>query len=192
MRSLLLAVLLLVAPLPFGDVVDEKFYSGEEAILLLPEGQVWEQSDWDMLDGFGFAPLRLISPSELLVWKLEEGAHHPTASEFDVEKAVWNSHPHEGQTVRVVLEPGIPSSVIVDIHDRIQVIGKDLVNSVDDGYLPSMEITWTSNLNMEWFANIDGVLWLEPVLSTQGRNLDSEPSYPDLLRNIPRCLDVWA
>ena len=26
---------------------------------------------------------------------------------------------------------------------------------------------------MEWFANIDGVLWLEPVLPTNGRNLDS-------------------
>ena len=70
MRSLLLAVLLLVAPLPLGDVNNGKFYSGEEAILLLPEGQVWKQSDWDMLSDFGFTPLRSISASELLVWKL--------------------------------------------------------------------------------------------------------------------------
>ena len=173
MRSLLLAVLLLVAPLPLGDVVDEKFYSGEEAILLLPEGQVWKQSDWDMLNDFGYTPLRSISASELLVWKLKEEAHHPTASEFNAEKAVWNSFPTEGQTVRVVLEPRLPSNVIVDMHERIQQIGNGLVESVNGGYLPSMEITWTSNLNMEWFANIDGVLWLEPVLSTQGRNLDS-------------------
>ena len=173
MRSLLLAVLLLVAPLPLGDVNDERYYSGEEAILLLPEGQVWKQSDWDMLSDFGYTPLRSISASELLVWKLEEEAHHPTASEFNAEKAVWNSFPTEGQTVRVVLEPRLPSSVIVDIHERIQQIGNGLVESVNDGYLPSIEITWTSNLNMEWFANIDGVLWLEPVLFTQGRNLDS-------------------
>ena len=93
MRSLLLAVLLLVAPLPLGDVNDETFYSGEEAILLLPEGQVWKQSDWDMLSDFGFTPLRSISASELLVWKLEEEAHHPTASEFNAEKAVWKSLP---------------------------------------------------------------------------------------------------
>ena len=173
MRSLLLAVLLLVAPLPLGDVNDERYYSGEEAILLLPEGKVWTQSDWDMLNDFGFTPLRSISASELLVWKLEEEAHHPTASEFNAEKAVWNSFPTEGQTVRVVLEPRLPSSVIVDIHERIQLIGNGLVELVNDGYLPSIEVTWTSNLNMEWFANIDGVLWLEPVLFTQGRNLDS-------------------
>lgn len=173
MRSLLLAVLLLVAPLPLGDVNDERYYSGEEAILLLPEGKVWTQSDWDMLNDFGFTPLRSISASELLVWKLEEEAHHPTASEFNAEKAVWNSFPTEGQTVRVVLEPRLPSSVIVDIHERIQQIGNGLVELVNDGYLPSIEVTWTSNLNMEWFANIDGVLWLEPVLFTQGRNLDS-------------------
>ena len=173
MRSLLLAVLLLVAPLPLGDVNDERYYSGEEAILLLPEGKVWTQSDWDMLNDFGFTPLRSISASELLVWKLEEEAHHPTASEFNAEKAVWNSFPAEGQTVRVVLEPRLPSSVIVDIHERIQLIGNGLVELVNDGYLPSIEVTWTSNLNMEWFANIDGVLWLEPVLFTQGRNLDS-------------------
>ena len=73
MRSLLLAVLLLVAPLPIGNVHDEAFYSGEEALLLLPEGQVWGQSDWDMLHQFGLTPLRSISPSELLVWKLKRG-----------------------------------------------------------------------------------------------------------------------
>ena len=173
MRSLLLAVLLLVAPLPIGDVNDETFYSGEESILLLPEGQVWRQSDWDMLSDFGFTPLRSISASELLVWKINEEAHHPTAIEFDAEKAVWSSLPHEGETVRVVLEPGLSSGVILDIHERIQQIGNGRVDSVDNGYLPSIEITWSSNLNMEWFANIDGVLWLEPVLITEGRNLDS-------------------
>ena len=120
MRSLLLAVLLLVAPFPLGDVNNGKFYSGEEAILLLPEGQVWKQSDWDMLSDFGFMPLRSISASELLVWKLEEGAHHPTASEFNTEKAKWKSLPIDGQTVRVVLEPRLPSNVIGDIHEQIQ------------------------------------------------------------------------
>ena len=173
MRSLLLAVLLLVAPLPLGDVNDEKFYSGEEAILLLPEGQVWKQSDWDMLSDFGFMPLRSISASELLVWKLEEGAHHPTASEFNTEKAKWKSLPVDGQTVRVVLEPRLPSNVIGDIHEQIQQHENGLVDSIDDGFLTYIEIVWASNLNTEWFANIDGVLWLEPVLLTEGRNLDS-------------------
>ena len=176
-RSLLLAVLLLAAPLPLGDVNDKQVYSGEEVLLLLPEGQVWGQSDWDMLSGFGFTPLRSISASELLAWKIEQEARHPTSSEFDAEKAVWKSLPLEGQTVRVVLEPGLPSSVVVDIHEQIQQIGDSLVDSVNAGYLPSIEITWTSNLDMNWFANIDGVLWLEPVLPTNGRN---QSPYPQL------------
>ena len=173
MRSLLLAVLLLVAPLPLGDVIDEKFYSGEEALLLLPEGRVWGQSDWDMLHDFGFIPLRSISPSELLVWKFEEGAHHPTASEFDVGLAEWKSLPLEGQTVRVVLEPGLPTNVVIGIQEQIQQIGNDPVDSIDHGHLPSIDVIWASGSNMDLFANIDGVLWLEPVLPTVGRNLGS-------------------
>ncbi len=173
MRSLLLAVLLLVAPLPLGDVIDETFYSGEEALLLLPGGRVWEQSDWDMLNDFGFTPLRLVSASELLVWKLEEGAHHPTASELNSESAMWKSLPYEGQMIRVVLEPGLPSSAVIGIREQIQQIGNGFVDSIDYGHLPSIDTIWTSNSNMNWFSNIDGVLWLEPVLPTSGRNLDS-------------------
>lgn len=173
MRSLLLAALLLVAPLPLGDVNDETYYSGEETILLLQEEQVWEQSDWDMLSDFGFTPLRSISSSELLVWKFEEEAHHPTAVEFDPEEAVWKSLPYEGQMVRVVLEPGLPSSAIIGIREQIQQFGNGFVDSIDYGHLPSFDTIWTSNSDMNWFSNIDGVLWLEPVLPTSGRNLDS-------------------
>ena len=173
MRSLLLAVLLLVAPLPLGDVIDEKFYSGEEVHLLLPEGQVWGQSDWDMLHDFGFTPLRSISPSELLVWKLEEEARHPTASEFDAELAEWKSLPQEGQMVRVVLEPGLPTNVAIGIQEQIQRIGNDLADSIDHGHLPSIDVIWTSGSEMDHIANIDGILWLEPVLTAAGRNLGS-------------------
>ena len=173
MRSLFLAVLLLVAPLPLGEVIDEGAFYGEEVVLHLPVGHVWTQSDWDILHDFGYTPLRLVSSSELLVWKSIERAAHPTANEFAAEKAVWKSTPSEGQTVRVALEPGLPSSIIDDIREKIQQFGSSVQGTMNGGYLPSIDIVWSSSLNMDWFASVEGVLWLEPELPTTGRNLDS-------------------
>ena len=173
MRSLLLAVLLLVAPLPIGEVVHERIYSGEEVILQLPEGQIWKQSDWDVLHEFGFIPLRSVSPSDLLVWKSEKEVNHPTAIEVDAGKAPWKSTPSDGETVHVVLEPGLPSTIADAIHEHLQQFGEGIANSIDEGYLSSIEMIWDSDMNMAWLANIEGVLWIEPQLSTTGRNLDS-------------------
>ena len=173
MRGLFLAVLLLVAPLPLGEVSDERTFSGEEILLQLPEGQVWGQEDWSLLDTFGYTPLRSISPSEILVWALKEGAEHPTATEFDADQAEWKSFPSEGQTVRVVLEPGLPLSIIDGIHRQTQQLGYSVINAIDGGYLPSFDVVWHSNSNIDWFANLDGILWLEPQLATVGRNLES-------------------
>ena len=69
-RSLLLTLLLLVAPLPLGDLVDEDVFVGTEVELHLPNGQVWGQSEWDNLVEFGYIPLRLMTPSELVALSL--------------------------------------------------------------------------------------------------------------------------
>jgi hypothetical protein len=172
-RSLLLTLLLLVAPLPLGDLVDEDVFVGTEVELHLPNGQVWGQSEWDNLVEFGYIPLRLMTPSELVAWKVNVDAQHPSASENEAQRAVWKSIPVEGQTVRVVLEPGLPYDVVAQIQTQIRNYGNNLMGSFEMGYLPTIEIIWTNHLSLEWYANVEGILWLEPQLSTQGRNLNS-------------------
>ena len=64
-RSLLLAFLLLAAPLPVGELVESEVFFGKEVVLHLPENQVWSQQDWSELGVFGYKPLRLVTPSEI-------------------------------------------------------------------------------------------------------------------------------
>ena len=78
-RSLLLAFLLLAAPLPVGELVESEVFFGQEVVLQLPENQVWSQQDWSELGVFGYNPLRLVTPSELLAWKSAVDAQHPLA-----------------------------------------------------------------------------------------------------------------
>ena len=172
-RSLLLAFLLLAAPLPVGEFVGDEVFYGEEVVLQLPKNQTWSQYDWSELSTFGYNPLRLLTPSQLLAWKSTVHAQHPHASESEAEKATWKSTPMDGQLVRIVLEPGLPMSVVDRVQQQILHRGYDVFGSIDRGFLPTMKIVWTSESNMEQLANIEGILWFEPQLLTKGRNLES-------------------
>lgn len=172
-RSLLLAFLLLAAPLPVGELVESEVFFGQEVVLQLPENQVWSQHDWSELSVFGYNPLRLVTPSELLAWKSTVDAQHPRASESDAKEAAWKSTPADGQLVRIVLEPGLPTHAVDHVQQQIQDYGNNVLGSIDQGFLPSMTIVWTSEASMEQLANIEGILWLEPQLMAEGRNLES-------------------
>ena len=172
-RSLLLAFLLLAAPLPVGELTESEVFFGQEVVLRLSENQVWSQQDWSELSVFGYDPLRLVTPSELLAWKSAVDAKHPRASESDAMGAIWKSIPIDGQLVRIVFEPGLPTHVVEHVQQQIQQYGNNVLGSIDQGFLPSMTIVWTSESSMEQLADIEGILWLEPQLLTEGRNLES-------------------
>lgn len=172
-RSLLLAFLLLAAPLPVGELIESEVFLGQEVVLQLPENQVWSQQDWSELSVFGYNPLRLVTPSELLAWKSAVDAQHPRASESDAAGAFWKSIPIDGQLVRIVFEPGLPTHIVDHVQQQIQQYGNNVLGSFDQGFLPSMTIVWTSESSMEQLADIEGILWLEPQLMTEGRNLES-------------------
>ena len=78
MRSALLLVLLLAAPLSLVHNQAPLELSGEEVKLTLPEGDVWTQTAWDNAIQSGYVPLRIVSPTELIAWKLD-----PTIHSFD-------------------------------------------------------------------------------------------------------------
>ena len=67
-RSLLLALFVLVAPIPLEGLVDEDSFT-EGEVILHRMNDVWMQGDWAALESFGYTPLRLVTPSALIVWK---------------------------------------------------------------------------------------------------------------------------
>ena len=61
-RSLLLALFVLVAPIPLEGLVDEDSFT-EGEVILHRMNDVWMQEDWTALESVGYTPLRLVTPS---------------------------------------------------------------------------------------------------------------------------------
>ncbi len=171
-RSLLLALFVLVAPIPLEGLVDEDSFTEGEVILHRMDG-VWIQEDWSALKSFGYTPLRLATPSALIVWKHSEEATYPQSMEEDSPTVDWKSVPEVGQDVRIVFEPNLPEDVLALVQASVEdLIGTSLF-SIQTGFLPSAVFVWESKFMAEWFVELQGVLWLEPQLETVGRNFES-------------------
>ena len=174
MRSALLLVLLLAAPLSLVHNQAPLELSGEEVKLTLPEGEVWTQTAWDNAIQSGYVPLRIVSPTELIAWKLDPTIHSFDGVESLNEPAPWQSIPFDGQVVTIVFEPSLPGIIQHEIVENIaEQIGNSVLDLAQDAVLPHATIEWKDHYSTEWFSEIDGVLWLEPTLETVSRNLGS-------------------
>lgn len=193
MRSALLLVLLLAAPLTLVHDQAPLVLRGEEVRLTLPAGELWTQTAWDNAILSGYVPLRIVSPTELIAWKLDRTMQSFHAIEYENEPAAWQSMPLEGQLVNIVFEPGLPQQIQYDIISHMaEQLGSSLQNLDYSAVLPHSTIEWQGHYSMEWFSNIDGVLWLEPSLETTSRNLDSavQLSSPDSNNDSPLAWEL--
>ncbi len=173
-RSALLLVLLLAAPLSLVHDQAPLELRGEEVILTLPEGELWTQTAWDNVIQSGYVPLRVVSPTELIAWKLDRTIQSFDRVESVNEPAPWQSIPFAGQFVSIVFEPNLPEQVQHEIIDNIfEQKGTLILNLAQDAVLPHATIEWRDHYSTDWFSKIDGVLWLEPTLETVSRNLGS-------------------
>ncbi|MBT3653285.1 MAG: S8 family serine peptidase, partial [Euryarchaeota archaeon] len=174
MRSALLLVLLLAAPLSLVHDRAPLELRGEEVRLTLPEGELWTQTAWDNAIQSGYVPLRIVSPTELIAWKLDQTTQSFDGVESINDPAPWQSIPFGGQFVTIVFEPSLPNPIQHEIIDNlVNQIGISILNIAQDAVLPHVTIEWKDHYSAEWFSEIDGVLWLEPSLETVSRNLAS-------------------
>ena len=174
MRSALLLVLLLAAPLSLVHDRAPLELRGEEVRLTLPEGELWTQTAWDNAIQSGYVPLRIVSPTELIAWKLDRTTQSFDGVESINDPAPWQSIPFGGQFVTIVFEPSLPNPIQHEIIDNlVNQIGISILNIAQDAVLPHVTIEWKDHYSAEWFSEIDGVLWLEPSLETVSRNLAS-------------------
>ena len=174
MRSALLLVLLLAAPLSLVHDQAPLELRGEEVRLTLPNDELWTQTAWDNAIQSGYVPLRIVSPTELIAWKLDQTAQTFHGLETVNEPAPWQSIPFSGQSVNVVFEPNLPEYIQHIVTERLaERIDIAFVHLAHDAVLPHVTIEWNEQYSMKWFSEIDGVLWIEPDLETASRNLGS-------------------
>jgi len=173
-RSALLLVLLLAAPLSLVHDQAPLELRGEEVRLTLPNDELWTQTAWDNAIQSGYVPLRIVSPTELIAWKLDQTAQTFHGLETVNEPAPWQSIPFSGQSVNVVFEPNLPEYIQHIVTERLaERIDIAFIHLAHDAVLPHVTIEWNEQYSMKWFSEIDGVLWIEPDLETVSRNLGS-------------------
>ena len=70
MRPAFIVTLLLLLPIAQGlsPSFTPENLNGNELVLVKDDG-IWSQEDWGALAEFGYTPLRMLSPAEVLTWK---------------------------------------------------------------------------------------------------------------------------
>jgi len=183
MRGLMIAIMMLLLPLasaisnPPDAPSFESEAGGLEMVLILNEG-VWTQEAWNDLEKQGFLPLRTLSERAVLVWA--EGAIlYDSGLKIHVaDKADWRGTIDglevPGGVVKIVLEPRLPVSAYKQITASFASLGVNVENILPLSYSTTpfdFTIALPSQMSAQSILLIPGVLWVEPVLDTNARNL---------------------
>ena len=173
-------VVLLLAPLASGltpELPDETYSPAKgEHVLVLNEG-VWTSQRWSMLEDQGVQPLRNIHSDALLVWADEARVSWPSWVTVEPSEMAQFREPlateSTPQHFRVLLEPRLPSSGIEAVQSALAHHGLSIHSTSLDvgGSLPgSFTVHAPNAMALQPLLQTDGVLWIEPVLTTKARN----------------------
>ncbi len=172
-------VLLMLVPLASGTTLlwpDEVEPIDGEHLLVLEEG-VWTSQQWASLTEQGIQPLRSVDPQTLLVWGDMEDVTLP--ADFTIQKAPPAEYkpglaPSNGpEEFRVLLEPRLPDRGVENVQQALEAFGFPVQSSSLNvrGNVPaSLTVRASDVSDLNPLLQTDGVLWVEPVLSTQARN----------------------
>ena len=175
MRPALFVTMLLLLPLAqgLGSSLFPVDISGEERVLILEEG-VWTQELWESLGDVGYAPLRMLSSTEVLVWSssdtgqvLDTHVGEAPGVQFkgDIERF------SEYKSLRIVFEPNLPPEAVQQLITVFAQFGITLESDFErySTVIPHVEVVeWGAGFSV--LAAMDGLLWVEPVLPTSARN----------------------
>ena len=175
MRPGLFVTMLLLLPLAqgLGPSLSPERLSGEEQVLILDEG-VWSQELWTALDDTGYTPLRMVNPTEILVWRSPDavdlsGVQVGEAPEVQFKGEFGRFTEYD--SFRFVFEPNLPPEAVQQLVAEFAQFGIDIESRAEwySSVLPHVEIVeWGVGFSV--LASIDGLLWVEPVLPTAARN----------------------
>ena len=183
MRRALVMVMLLFLPAVSAIItpgfIEEQSQDvrSSELVIELNNG-VWTHQRWAELGAAGVTPLRVLSPTQLLAWGLasdvSEGFTNHPAPDASWRGGLNGMGPLTGESVRILIEPRLPSDAYLDLRTHLSTLGIVIGASYAPSPLAHVEeVVWPDQLNLNHLLSIDGILWIEPVLETQARNIQS-------------------
>ena len=175
MRPAFIVTLLLLLPIAQGlsPSFTPENLNGNELVLVKDDG-IWSQEDWGALAEFGYTPLRMLSPAEVLTWKSHDAVGLADFSEKPSPPVQYKGNMiqfEEHQHLRLVFEPRLPADAVNHIVSVFASLGIEIHSDVEryGSVLPHVEIVeWHEDFSP--LSVLDGLLWVEPVLETTARN----------------------
>ena len=183
MRRALVMVVLLFLPAvhayvaPASPIEDDQHLAAGEIVLELAEG-VWTHQAWVQLQEEGLVPLRVLSPTQLVAWgHPSDAAGHLVI--LPSPEAAWNDGDSDlplsaGDEVRILLEPRLPADAYEGVRSQLALLGIEIGTQYSPTPLASVHmIEWPLELSLDRVLGMDGLLWIEPVLATEARNVQA-------------------
>ncbi|MBL6806828.1 MAG: S8 family serine peptidase [Candidatus Poseidonia sp.] len=187
MRTAWWLVLLFVLPLASGlqtpAYMPKPDIGGEEKLLRLDQA-VWTSQAWEEMEQHGVVPLRVVSPETLLVWHPTQSVLPSYVEVIPFDDAVWKGGLDDRgwSDIRLVFEPNLPLLVKEEVIASLSFLDAELIESVAlvESVLPtSVHLSVGSRSVVERLLGLDGVLWIEPVLTTKARNAQASALLQD-------------
>jgi len=177
MGKVSLLCILLISSLGQGIVFEQHGLNetADNEYILQTKGHVWTHEEWLTVHSFGMTPLRVVSPTELLVFAT------PTTIDSSTYEFVPSPHaPYKGvvedladgdiRYLKIVFEPRLPREQKMVIANQI------LPNNAQFefetvAYPTSIEVLISAlRMPIEHIQTLPGILWIEPSLQTEARN----------------------
>jgi len=179
----MLAIMMLLLPLasaisnPTNPIPTEVDAGGLEVVLTIEDG-FWTQETWEDLESYGFYPLRALSDSSILAWSKETVLSSNQYEIRTADQAEWRGDDidlgAQSGLVKIVLEPRLPVTAQQQVADIFTSLGVDIRHVMTLSY-STMPLDFTillpNQVSVQTLLSIHGILWIEPVLETNSRNL---------------------
>ena len=181
MRGILLCILVVFAPfassLPappnFDDTVGfEIWYES----VIVTQNEVWGDEMWQEVINAGGHPLRTLDEERLLVWRMDNFELNQRWSVIESKHAEWKSDllldSQDFAQIKILFEPRLPDHAYSQIKFALQQIGIQVEGMDLWQYNPMpQKVIIDKPESLDLVLKTPGVLWVEPVLSTNARNL---------------------
>ena len=181
MRGIFLCVIIAFVPLTSGlsspPVFDDNnnFERWYESVIYSRDGE-WNSGQWQEVIDAGGHPIRTIDKERLLIWQTDDFNKSSNWSAVDSDFAIWKSDfgiSDEGfEKIKILFEPRLPDNAYGQIMMDLRKIGITISDMDLWQYSPiPHKAILDKPLALDLLVQIPGILWVEPVLPTNARNL---------------------
>ena len=180
MRGIYLCIIMALAPFASAisaPPINDDGYDFEiwyESVIV-SQGRNWDSTMWQEVIDAGGHPIRTLDKDKLLVWLTDDFEINTEWSLHGSDLAFWNSNldtKNGFESIKILFEPRLPNHAYSQIMTDLQELGLHIpdMDSWQYSPMPHKAIV-NAPISLDSLLRIPGVLWVEPVLPTNARNL---------------------